>query len=247
MIERKFTEGRLAALYDAFCPPPTQRDDFAFYLPLVLSAQAVLDVGCGTGALLRLARECDHRGRLTGLDPAAGMIAQARQYPGIAWVQGDLGSVAWAEVFDLAVMTGHAFQEFVTDTEIRDALAAIRLALVAGGRFAFETRNPLVRGWEQWPTQYSGAVTDANGAVVRCDYRVETPIVGGVVCSVSTFTSPGWDAPEVSRGALRFVGAETLTAFLRDAGFVIEEQYGDWTRQPLTDTSPEIITIARKG
>ena len=37
---------------------------------------------------------------------------------------------------------------------------------------------------------------------------------------------------------------DALTAFLSDAGFAIEQQYGDWERQPLTDTSPEIITIA---
>jgi hypothetical protein len=51
----------------------------------------------------------------------------------------------------------------------------------------------------------------------------------------------------VSHSTLRFLSAETLGAFLADAGLVIEEQYGDWTRQPLTNTSPEIITIASPG
>src|SRR5947209_5347550 len=143
MIEQKFTEDRLAALYDAFCPPPRQRDDFAFYLPLVMSARAVLDVGCGTGALLRLARESGHTGRLCGLDPASGMINQARRWPDIEWVHGDLSSVGWDREFDLVVMTGHALQEFVADDEIRVALAVIRSALIDGGHFAFETRNPL--------------------------------------------------------------------------------------------------------
>jgi hypothetical protein len=36
-------------------------------------------------------------------------------------------------------------------------------------------------------------------------------------------------------------------AVLIDAGMLIEEQFGDWDRQPLTDTCPEIITIARLG
>ncbi|MCA1670084.1 MAG: class I SAM-dependent methyltransferase [Thermomicrobia bacterium] len=247
MIEQKFTDDRLAALYDAFCPPPTQRDDFAFYLPLVLSARAVLDVGCGTGSLLYLARESGHTGRLCGLDPAEGMLHQARRWPEIAWVHGDLSSVRWEREFDLVVMTGHAFQEFVADDEIRVALAAIRSALVDDGRFAFETRNPLARAWERWPERYSGAVTDATGAVVRCEYRVETPVVGGVVHSISTFTSPGWDRPKVSDGALRFLDPASLSAFLSAAGLAIEEQFGDWDRHPLSDTSPEIITIARRG
>ncbi len=213
----------------------------------MLSARAVLDVGCGTGALLRLAREAGHAGRLCGLDPAAGMLNQARQRPDVAWVHGDLASVGWERAFDLVVMTGHAFQEFVEDDEIRVALAAIRSVLANGGRFAFETRNPLDRAWERWATDYTGEVTDATGAVVRCEYRVELPVAGSVVRSISTFTSPGWDHPEVRRGALRFLDTEALSAFLAGTGLVIEEQFGNWTGEPLTETSPEIITIARKG
>ena len=37
---------------------------------------------------------------------------------------------------------------------------------------------------------------------------------------------------------------DALSRFLSDAGFAIEQQFGDWERQPLTDDSPEIITIA---
>ena len=246
MIEHQFTEDRLAAGYDVFYPP-ARRDDFACYLRLVMAARAVLDVGCGTGALLRLAREAGHAGRLCGLDPAAGMLNQARQQPAIEWVHGALWSVGWERAFDLVVMTGHAFQQFVEDDEIRVALAAIRSALTEGGRFAFETRNPLDRAWERWATEYSGAVIDATGALVRREYRVERPVAGSVVRSVSTFTSPGWDRPVVSRGALRFLDAAALSTFLSGAGLVIEDQFGDWTGGPLTETSPEIITIARKG
>ena len=64
--------------------------------------------------------------------------------------------------------------------------------------------------------------------------------------SISTYTSPGWDHPEVSRGVLRFLAPDALASFLAGAGLAIEEQFGDWDRSPLADTSPEIITIARK-
>ncbi len=244
MVEHKFVDDRLAALYDAFSPTEG-RGDFAFYLPLVMSARAVLDVGCGTGTLLGLARKAGHPGRLVGLDPAPGMLAVARRRTDVEWVLGDLSSVAWDREFDLVVMTGHAFQELIGDDEIRAALAAIRRALVDGGHFDFETRNPLDRAWERWPEEYSGEVTGADGAVVRCESRVEEP-VAGVVRTVNTFTSPGWDRPEVSQGALRFVDADELAEFLAGAGLAIEEQYGDWDRCPLTDASPEIITIARR-
>ena len=86
VVDRLFSEPSLAALYDRFCPWEP-RGDFSFYLPLVMSADAVLDVGCGTGALLRGAREAGHTGRLCGLDPAGGCStkrARARTSSGSA-------------------------------------------------------------------------------------------------------------------------------------------------------------------
>ena len=245
MVDRLFSEPSLALLYDLFCPWEP-RGDFSFYLPLVMSAEAVLDVGCGTGALLHGAREAGHTGRLCGLDPADAMLDRARTRSDIEWVLGDLASVDWDREFDLIVMSGHAFQVFVNDDDLRDSLSAIRSALTEGGRFAFETRNPLVRAWERWTPDNAVEVVTAAGAVVRMAHQVETPVDGDIVSFTITFTSPGWDQPQLSRSTLRFLDAETLSSFLSDAGLTIEEQFGDWDRQPLTDRSPEIITIARR-
>jgi hypothetical protein len=38
---------------------------------------------------------------------------------------------------------------------------------------------------------------------------------------------------------------EALNAFLAEAGFEVEAQYGDWRRGPITVESTEIVTIAR--
>jgi SAM-dependent methyltransferase len=246
VVDRLFADASLAALYDLLSPFD-RRGDFRFYLPLVMAADAVLDVGCGTGALLHRARQAGHSGRLCGLDPAVGMLEQANKRWDIDWVLGDLASVSWEREFDLIVMTGHAFQVFIEDDELRAALAEIRSALTDNGRFAFETRNPLVRGWERWTPANADEVTDSAGALVRMEAQVQLPVDGEIVRFTLTFTSPDLDGPQVSHSTLRFLSAETLGAFLADAGLVIEEQYGDWTRQPLTDTSPEIITIASRG
>lgn len=188
-----------------------------------MAARAVLDVGCGTGALLRRARESGHTGRLCGLDPASGMLNQARARSDIEWVLGDLSSVGWDREFDLVIMTGHAFQEFIEDDEIRAALTAIRSALTDAGRFAFETRNPLVRGWEHWATEYTAEVTDAGGAIVRRESQVETPVEGDIVRGSGTYTSPKWDRPLVSWGMPRFLDAATLSSLPCGADLAIEE------------------------
>lgn len=246
VIDRLFSEPGLAALYDLW-NPWKRRGDFGFYLPMVMSAEAVLDVGCGTGELLRLAREAGHAGRLCGVDPADAMLDQARARSDIEWILGDLASVHWDQEFDLVVMTGHAFQVFVEDDEIRRSLATIRSALTEGGRFAFETRNPLIRAWERWIPDNAVEITDATSTVVRMAHEVETPVHGDVVSFTTTFTSPDWDRPKVSQSTLRFLDTDALSSFLSDAGLGIVEQFGNWDRQPLTATSPEIITITRRG
>ena len=242
MVDRLYYDTDLAALYDVWWP--SQRRDFGFYLPLMMSAEAVLDAGCGTGTLLHEARQSGHTGRLCGLDPAAGMLAQARKWEDIEWVLGDLRSIAWVDQFDLVVMTGHAFQALIEDDELRTSLAAIRVALTKDGRVAFETRNPLARAWERWTPESAVEVTDTEGTTVRITTQVEAPFDGSTVSFTHIFTSLAWPKPQISRSTLRFLDANLLSSFLIQAGFVIEEQFGDWDRQPLTDTSPEIITLA---
>jgi SAM-dependent methyltransferase len=246
VVDRQFSDARLAGLYELFCSWD-QRDDFDFYLPLLMAASSVLDVGCGTGALLHRVRDLGHAGRLCGLDPAEGMLRQARRRSDIEWVLGDLGAADWDREFDLIVMTGHAFQVLVEEDELRAALATVRAALTEHGRFAFETRNPQVREWEQWTPENAVEVVDVSGGIVRMEHQVDAPVEADIVRFTATYTSSRLHGPQVSHSTLRFLDADSLSAFLSGAGLVIEQQFGDRTGAPLTDSSPEIITFARRA
>ena len=46
---------------------------------------------------------------------------------------------------------------------------------------------------------------------------------------------------------VRFLDVDSSSVFLADAGLTIEQQFGDWDRSPLMDTSPEIITVVRRS
>jgi SAM-dependent methyltransferase len=240
--DHQFTDVELASLYDVFYPWDC-RADLPFYLPYVMAAESALDLGCGTGMLLKRAREEGHAGRLCGLDPAAGMLEQARSRQDVEWILGDLSSVEFDREFEFAVMTGHAFQVLVTDDEILGTLEAVRRALEPGGRFGFETRNPTVREWEEWTEERIDGTTTDDGIDVLMRHSVGS-VEDGLVSFTTTYESPDWSETRQSRSTLRFLAVDLLNSFVSDAGLVVVEQYGDWDRSPVTETSPEIITIA---
>ncbi len=214
-----------------------------FYLELIMGAASVLDVGCGTGTLFHRARIAGHTGRLCGLDPDSAMLGQAQARSDIEWVLADAASAAWDGEFELALMTGHAFQVLVSDDELRRSLRSIRAALAERGRFAFETRNPTARAWDGWNTAYE--LRNPDGDTVRVTYAVHD-LDGDVVRVSETLSGRWWIEDQTSYGALRFLAPDALSVFLEDAGFAVEEQFGDWRRAPLTDASEDVITIARR-
>ncbi|MGX9883935.1 hypothetical protein [Streptomyces sp. NPDC002276] len=146
---------------------------------------------------------------------------------------GDLRSRQWDGWFELAVMTGHAFQVLVADEELRLALAAVRAALAPGGRFVFETRNPAARAWETWTPDRVREIPDGDGGVVRVWHEAEFVAAGGErVTFTETFDGAHWQRPQVDRTTLRFLGVDALDRFLHEAGFVVVERYAGPSRRP---------------
>jgi hypothetical protein len=142
-------------------------------------------------------------------------------------------------------MSGHAFQCFISDADVRDSLVAIHRALGPGGTFAFDTRNPALREWEQWDRGTPMGVTDSAGRELQVGYEV-LDVTGDVVTLTETTSERDGQPLRVDRGQLRFLGTDILTTSLTNAGFEIEAQYGNWDRTPLTRISPEVITVARR-
>ena len=238
-----YSDGRAAALYDTLNPWGPSDD---FYLARAMAAPSVLDVGCGTGTMLRRARTAGHAGRLVGVDPDAAALDIARRQRDIEWVEVPAAAMVWDREFALATMMSHAFQFLVTDDEVRASLASIHHALIDGGHFVFETRNPAVRAWEQWNPDNPADVVDPAGRPVRITYEVEA-VDGDVVTVTETTSDPAGTALRADRASLRFLGEDALTRFLDKAGFVVETRHGGWAGEPLGPTSPEIVTVARKA
>ncbi len=236
-----YSDDDVAGLYDILNPWGPGDD---FYLSLAVEAPSVLDIGCGTGTLLRRARERGHTGRLCGIDPDRAALAVARRRTDVEWIEGTAAAMPFDCEFDLAIMAGHAFQSLVADEDLRASLAAIRQALVLGGRFAFETRNPRARAWEDWHPGNAVDVLDPSGRSVRISHEVES-VIDDVVTLIETTSDPDGSPLRVDRGSLRFLDPAALTRRLTEAGLEIDRQYGGWHREPLRRDSREIVTIAR--
>jgi SAM-dependent methyltransferase len=241
-----YSDADAAALYDVLNPwDPAGHAGDRFCHELVMAADSVLDVGCGTGAMLACARGAGHKGRLMGLDPDRAMLDRARRRTDVEWVTGRAANAPWQAQFDLAVMTGHAFQCLVSDAELLASLKAIHRALRPAGRFVFETRHPQARAWLDWNPYRARDVIGPTGRPLRVWHEVES-VTDELVTFSSTTADPGGTVLRVDRATLRFLAPSTLNLFLAKAGFELEAQYGDWHRGPITPGSREVVTVARK-
>ncbi len=234
------------ATYDAECEG---RSDHDFYLALAadLRARTVLDLGCGTGVF---AVDVARRGfRAIGVDPSAEMIDAARRRDGgdlPTWVQGTAADAPIGAA-DLVVMMGHVAQYFLEDEEWLSTLRQIRCILTDGGHLAFESRQP-DRGWSaRWTrerTQISREHPD--GGVFRSWGEV-TEVVGTSESFVQTHVGHRVlpNGSEIAHAeTLRFRSEQEIRTSLQEAGFAVENIWGDWDRGQVGPDADEMIFLA---
>jgi SAM-dependent methyltransferase len=234
------------AIYDTVNPYAADAQP-GFYAQLAaeLGAASIVDLGCGTGLITReLARQGY---RLTGVDPAPAMVEIARQRPHgdqVHWIDGDAGKLGTPDA-DLAIMTGHVAQFFLTGETWHAALTALHAALRPGGRLAFESRNPGAREWEGWTRDASWSEDDPMAGQIDMLCEVHD-VSDGIVSYTNHYAFAATGEELVSPSRLRFRTEAELTQSLVDAGFAVERVYGDWDRRPAGATTRELIIVAAR-
>ena len=146
-----YNQPELAVVYDADNPWDESAD---FYRDLALrtGAKSLLDLGCGTGTVTRgIVRAIGGRG--IGVDPARPMLDVAHantRGDAVEWIHGDARTIRLDRQFDLIIMTGHAFQAFLTEADQIAVFRTVAAHLAPAGRFAFDSRNPAAQRWLEW-------------------------------------------------------------------------------------------------
>lgn len=245
MAERLYNDPDLTQFYDI---ANRWWLDFDLCAKLARHADSVLDLGCGTG---ELAAALSENRSVTGVDPAAAMLEHARKRPGgdrVTWVEGDACTVRLDERFDLIVLTGHAFQVFLTIEDQRALLTTIAHHLTEKGRFIFDTRNPLTETWKTWTPDLTRRSMDHDelGPIERwTESSFDAPT--NVLTYTTIYVAEEADKRYSAASQILFTPKEELEALIGGAGLEVERWLGDWEEAPWTPASPEIIPIGRRA
>lgn len=220
--------------------------DMDYCLALAHDARSILDLGCGTG---QLATGLADRRTVVGVDPAAAMLDIARRRPGgdrVTWVEADARSLRLGRRFDLVLLTGHAYQVFLTDQDQRAVLSTIAEHLAAGGRFIFDTRNPAVQAWRNWnPKQSRRSFRHPGLGTVEAWSDSVHDAATGIVTYWTHYRVAASNRHLSAASKIRFIAREHLAEMLEHAGLEVGQWLGDWEGGAYEPTSHEIIPLGR--
>ena len=224
--------------------------DFDFCKSLATDAGSVLDLGCGTGQFAAsLAADSTDGRRVVGVDPAAAMLEVARERPGgdkATWVHGDARSVRLGRRFDLIVLTGHAFQVFLTEEDQRQALATIAAHLAPEGRFIFDSRNPAAEAWREWvPEESEEQIEHPKLGAVKSWNDVAHDPATGIVTYETHYRIVESGRCFSASSKIRFTPRQAIAEMLEDAGLAVDDWLGGWAGEPWRPASPAIILLGR--
>ena len=152
-------------------------------------------------------------------------------------------AVAGQSVLDLVVLTGHAFQVFLSDDDQRVVCATIAAHLKPGGQFIFDSRNPVCREWLEWTPELSRRfIVHPQLGRLEAWNDVAHDAATGIV-TYETFYRADDSRQWQASARIRFASRESIAARIAEAGLKVHHWLGDWTAKPFTPVAKEIIAV----
>lgn len=251
-----------AQTYDESVPDWPGEMDFYSELASETRAEgkALLEIACGTGRVaIRLAQEGVET---VGLDLSSNMLAIAREkskgLSNIRFVEANMCDFDLSEMFGMAIIPGHSFQNLNTAAEQVACLECIFRHLQPGGR--------LVVHLDHQEFDWLGELVGEKGGVFEPAEQFEHPQTGQrihtlraweyepatqtAVCTTK-WEAVGSEGQIVERWQTEPIRLHCIFRFemehlLARVGFTVEAVYGDFFHNPLADKSSEMVWIACK-
>lgn len=229
----------------------------AFYQPLLrVDDASVLELGCGTGAVLAPMLAHWRAGnpgkpmRAVGVDASESMLARARLAdPTVDWHLGDLREPPAEGTFDLVFCCFNTLQMLPDAGSLRRAFRSARDRLSARGRFAFDLYLPNL-DWlraERRDKPQREVLLDGRRVELRETSRYDE---AAGIYHLDWRLAPV-DAPGETVAATRFHIRQVWPAELRDAiaaaGLEVEAAFGDLDRSPPGPASRKQVIVCRRA
>lgn len=237
-----------------------ERADVDFYMGCAkVYGSPALELGCGTGRILLRLAEAGHR--VCGLDLSPPMLGRCREklarlpvdvQERVQSVDGDMTAFDLNEKFPLVIIPFRPFQHLLA---VDDQLACLKNAkrhLAPGGRLVFDLFQTDARRMHDpfflQERPVPGEVTLEDGRVVRLSERT-TAFHRAIQCNdvelIYYVTHPGGRVERLANPfRIRYFFRYEAEHLLARAGLRVAELFGDFTRAPLRDDSPEMIFVA---
>ena len=238
-----YSDPELAQFYEV---NDHNRQDYDVICRLAKGSKTILDLGCGTGVLsARLAKSAN----VVAVDPAGAMldIGQERYNElDIEWVEGDARNLRLDRKFDLIVLSGHAFQCFLTKTDQQEVLNTISAHLAIEGRFVFDSRNPYFpHSKERTKDQTYRRFNHSKFGEVEAWNESNYDEKSGILTYSNSYKLPGTGETKSAEEQIKYSPKPELIELVNKAGLDVVECFGAWDETPFMETSREIIFIGK--
>lgn len=254
--EKSIISKWIADMYDRHV---TDTNDVEFALSVIGSEpKRILEIACGSGRILVPFAKAGHN--VTGLDFDEYMLNKIESksvgMDNISWRKADVINDDWGNGFDVVVLAGNFLFNIVSDMDYEKAqellIQKAASSLVSRGKIYIDygyTLNP--ENWFGNPNEHviwEGTDSDGNtGKMLLLDGTFDNK--SGINKFIRRFELKCANDEIIKQdihSTKHFATLEQIHTWLKSAGFVIEQEYGDYNRNPISENTSRAIIWARK-
>ncbi|AKI97671.1 class I SAM-dependent methyltransferase [Kosmotoga pacifica] len=260
MEAKQYDEYLYHWIVDLYEQTVTEIDDVQMIKKMIgtRTRQRIFEVGCGSGRILVPLAKAGHI--MTGLDMDNLMLAKlfekTRGLENITIIQTDAVTVNWGEGYDVVILAGNILLNIVSDNDYKVAqqkfIQKAYSALNPGGYMYLDTNS------FAHPEQFFGQPgervifegTDRRGTYGRYllideKYDAQKQLVTGTRRYEITLKS-GETFCKEENYVKHIPTVQQMEQWITDAGFVIEQRYGNYKGDPISETTYRAIYWAKK-